>query len=74
MEGIMEKIILLGTIIFVSVILFISGLLVNKFSNNGIFFGVRIPKEYEKDEDLIKLEKEYKKKFTLFILPFLILR
>lgn len=73
MEGIMEKIILLGTIVFVSVILFISGLLVNKFSNNGIFFGVRIPKEYEKDEDLINLEKEYKKKYMVFILPFLIL-
>ncbi|MDZ7542761.1 hypothetical protein GNF83_16540, partial [Clostridium perfringens] len=53
----MENIIILGSTIFVSIILFFSTFLVNKFSNNGIIFGVRVPKEYEKDEDIVSLEK-----------------
>lgn len=65
----MEKVIILGTTIFVSIILFFSTFLVNKFSNNGIIFGVRVPKEYEKDEDIIDLEKEYKRNYLIFILP-----
>lgn len=65
----MEKVIILGTTIFASIILFFSTFLVNKFSNNGIIFGVRVPKEYEKDEDIISLEKEYKKNYLIFILP-----
>lgn len=69
----MEKIIILGSTIFVSIILFFSTIFVNKFSNNGIIFGVRVPKEYEKDEDIIKLEKEYKKNYLIFILPLIIL-
>lgn len=69
----MEKIIILGSTIFVSIILFFSTIFVNKFSNNGIIFGVRVPKEYEKDEDIIKLEKEYKKNYLIFMLPLIIL-
>lgn len=69
----MEKIIILGSAIFVSIILFFSTIFVNKFSNNGIIFGVRVPKEYEKDEEIIKLEKEYKKNYLIFILPLIIL-
>ncbi|MGG7212735.1 DUF1648 domain-containing protein [Clostridium nigeriense] len=69
----MEKIIILGSTIFVSIILFFSTIFVNKFSNNGIIFGVRVPKEYEKDEEIIKLEKEYKKNYLIFILPLIII-
>lgn len=65
----MEKIFLVGSTIFVSIILFISTFWVNKFSNNGIIFGVRVPKEYEKDENIIKLDKEYKKMYLIFVLP-----
>ena len=58
----MEKIFLVGSTIFASIILFISTFWVNKFSNNGIIFGVRVPKEYEKEDEILKLEKEYKTK------------
>lgn len=65
----MERIIIISCTIITSLILFFSTFLVNKFSNNGIIFGVRVPKEYEKDEDILKLEKEYKKNYLIFILP-----
>ena len=67
----MEKIFLVGITIFLSIILFISTFWVNIFSNNGIIFGVRVPKEYEKDEAIIKLDKEYKKMYLIFVLPFI---
>lgn len=69
----MEKIIIFGSTIFVSIVLFFSTYLVNRFSNNGIIFGVRVPKEYEKDKDIINLEKEYKKNYLIFILPLIII-
>lgn len=69
----MEKIIIIGSTIWVSIILVISTFFVNRFSNNGIIFGVRVPKEYEKDKDIIKLEKEYKKNYLIFILPLIII-
>ena len=69
----MEKIFLVGSTIFVSIILFISTFWVNKFSNNGIIFGVRVPKEYEKDENIIKLDKEYKKMYLIFVLPLILI-
>ena len=69
----MEKIFLVGSTIFVSIILFISTFWVNKFSNNGIIFGVRVPKEYEKEDEILKLEKEYKKNHLIYILPVIII-
>ena len=69
----MEKIIIIGSTIFVSIILVISTLFVNRFSNNGIIFGVRVPKEYEKDRDIIDLEKKYKKDYLIYILPLIII-
>jgi len=68
-----EKIFLVGSTIFISIILFVSTFWVNKFSNNGIIFGVRVPKEYEKDESILKLEKEYKKNYLGFILPLILI-
>ena len=69
----MEKIFLVGSTIFVSIILFISTFWVNKFSNNGIIFRVRVPKEYEKEDEILKLEKEYKKNHVIYILPVIII-
>ena len=69
----MEKIFLVGSTIFVSIISFVSTFWVNRFSNNGIIFGVRVPKEYEKDESILKLEKEYKKNYLIFILPLILI-
>lgn len=69
----MEKIIIVSCTIIISLILFFSTFLVNKFSNNGIIFGVRVPKEYEKDEDILKLEREYKKNYLIFILPLILI-
>lgn len=69
----MERIIIISCTIITSLILFFSTFLVNKFSNNGIIFGVRVPKEYEKDEDILKLEKEYKKNYLIFILPLILI-
>ncbi|MCF0147623.1 MAG: DUF1648 domain-containing protein [Clostridium sp.] len=69
----MEKIIIISCTIITSLILFFSTFLVNKFSNNGIIFGVRVPKEYEKDEDILKLEKEYKRNYLVFILPLILI-
>lgn len=69
----MEKIIIIGSTIWVSIILVISTFFINRFSNNGIIFGVRVPREYEKDKDIVDLEKEYKKNYLIFILPLIII-
>lgn len=69
----MEKIIIIGSTIWISIILVISTFFVNRFSNNGIIFGVRVPREYEKDKDIVTLEKEYKKNYLIFILPSIII-
>ncbi|MCR1951348.1 DUF5808 domain-containing protein [Clostridium sp. DSM 100503] len=69
----MERIIVCSMIIFISLISFFSGLYVNKLSNNGIIFGVRVPKEYEKDNDIIKLEKKYKKFYLIFSIPVILI-
>lgn len=42
----------------------------NSFSNNGIYFGVRIPKRFKEMKELKDLEKEYKR---IILLTFLIL-
>lgn len=69
----MEKIIIIGSTIWVSIILVISTFFINRFSNNGIIFGVRVPKEYENDKDIVTLEKEYKKVYLIFSLPLIII-
>lgn len=65
----MDMIIIYIVMVFLSIISFFQGLFVNKFSNNGIIFGVRVPEEFKNDEDIKKLEKEYKKIYILSILP-----
>lgn len=69
----MDVIIVVSMTIFISLILFFSGLYVNKLSNNGIIFGVRVPNEYEKDTDILNLEKQYKKFYVIFSLPIILI-
>lgn len=58
---------------FITVILYIQVFNLNRFSNNGIYFGVRVPLEYKNDTDILELEKKYKKQNILFVLPLIIL-
>ncbi|MBM6861519.1 hypothetical protein H9X78_13785, partial [Clostridium saudiense] len=58
---------------FTTVILYIQVFNLNRFSNNGIYFGVRVPLEYKNDTDILELEKKYKKQNILFVLPLIIL-
>lgn len=69
----MDIIIIYILMIFLSIILFFQGLFVNRVSNNGIIFGVRVPVEFRKDEDIQKLEKEYKKIYILSIFPTIVI-
>lgn len=43
------------------IIMFVLAYYVNNASNNGIIFGVRIQKKYQKDEKIKVLDKEYKR-------------
>ena len=69
----MDIIIIYILMIFLSIILFFQGLFVNRVSNNGIIFGVRVPVEFRKDEDIQKLEKEYKKIYILSVFPTIVI-
>lgn len=69
----MERVIVCSMSIFIGLISFFSGLYVNKLSNNGIIFGVRVPKEYEKDNEILKLEKQYKKFYLIFSIPVILI-
>lgn len=56
------------TIITLNIILltmFILSYYLNSSSNKGIYFGVRIPKTFQKEEKLLNIEKEYKKKVLI---------
>lgn len=44
-----------------TIVVFLLTYYVNKISNNGIIFGIRFPLEYLKEEELIHLEKKYKR-------------
>lgn len=69
----MDIIIIYILMIFLSIIVFFQGLFVNRVSNNGIIFGVRVPVEFRKDEDIQKLEKEYKKIYILSVFPTIVI-
>lgn len=58
---------------FITVTLYIQVFNLNRFSNNGIYFGVRVPLEYKNDIDILRLEKKYKKENIIFILPLIML-
>lgn len=69
----MDMIIVVSMTIVISLISFFSGLYVNRLSNNGIIFGVRVPREYEKDNDILKLENQYKKFYLIFNIPIILI-
>lgn len=53
--------------------MFILSYYLNKTSNNGIFFGVRIPKIHNEEVELKSLEKEYKRIIIIiFVIIFII--
>ena len=58
---------------FIAIILYIQVFNLNRFSNNGIYFGIRVPLEYKDDKDILELEKIYKKQNIILILPIIIL-
>lgn len=58
---------------FITVTLYIQVFNLNRFSNNGIYFGVRVPLEYKNDIDILRLEKKYKKENIIFVLPLIML-
>ena len=57
----MERYMPWGIVNIMILTMFIISYYVNKTSNNGIFFGVRIPKEYQNESEIINLDNEYKK-------------
>ena len=58
------------TLILVVGLLFFQGLFVQKFSNNGIIYGIRVPEEYKNLEEINYIKKRYRKRylFTMIIL------
>ncbi|GAA0776521.1 DUF1648 domain-containing protein [Clostridium subterminale] len=53
-------------------VIFLISYFINKTSNNGIFFGVRFPKEYQGEKELKDIEKSYRKVIsTIFLIMFI---
>lgn len=71
MDG--EKIVILITSIFITIVLFLTTYFVNRFSNNGIVFGVRVPKKYINSNEIKELEREYKKKYLIYMIPIVVI-
>lgn len=55
------------------IIMFVLAYYINKASNNGIIFGVRIPKKYQNDEKIKLLEKKYKRLNVIVFLIFTVI-
>lgn len=69
----MEEIIKYFIFAFVSITLYVQIFYLNRFSNNGIYFGIRVPLEYKDDNEIAELEKKYKIENLIFILPLVII-
>lgn len=50
---------------FLMFVLYFMGLFVYNLENKSIFFGVRLPMEYNKKENFSQLKKEYRRNFSL---------
>ncbi|MEW8994661.1 DUF5808 domain-containing protein [Clostridium sp.] len=48
--------------------IFLISYFINNTSNNGIFFGVRFPKEYQGEKELKDIEKSYRKVISIIFL------
>lgn len=65
----MEAIVFYGIVLITFVMLFFQGYYLDKVSNNGIYYGVRVP-EGEKDiEEISIIRKDYRKRFLIVMLP-----
>ncbi|WP_346936490.1 DUF5808 domain-containing protein [Clostridium sp.] len=52
--------------------IFLISYFINNTSNNGIFFGVRFPKEYQGEKELKDIERSYRKVIsTIFLIMFI---
>ena len=71
MDG--EKIIIFITNIIVTLSLIGTTYFINRFSNNGIIFGVRVPKKYINSNEIKELERDYKKKYLIYMIPLMII-
>ena len=71
MDG--EKIIIFITSIIVTLSLIGTTYFINRFSNNGIIFGVRVPKKYINSNEIKELERDYKKKYLIYMIPLMII-
>lgn len=69
----MERWMILFNINLMLILLFLLAYFLNKVSNNGIFFGIRFPLEYLKEEKLINIEKSYKKVVMIFFIVLFII-
>lgn len=69
----MDKTITIITLNIVLLTMFILSYYLNNSSNKGIYFGVRIPKAFQKEEKLLKIEKDYKKKVLVCFIILVIL-
>lgn len=57
----MEKWVTIININLITALMFLITFFLNRASNSGIFFGVRFPLEYLRENELLKIEKVYKK-------------
>lgn len=53
------------TLVLVVGMLFFQGLFVEKFSNNGIIYGIRLPEEYKNLEAINYIKKRYRKRYLV---------
>lgn len=55
----------IGLISFIGLIIYITGVFIQNQTTKGVFFGVRTPEQFLKRDDLKKLEKDYKKRWSI---------
>ncbi|WP_346929421.1 DUF5808 domain-containing protein [Clostridium sp.] len=68
----MDKWLFLVVVNSMILVLFLISYFVNNTSNNGIFFGVRFPKEYQGEKELKDIERSYRKVIsTIFLIMFI---
>lgn len=69
----MESVFIYGIIIVTFVLTFVQGYFLDRMSNNGIFYGVRVPEKYKDIEELKKVKIRYKKRYLIIMLPVFII-
>ena len=69
----MDKFITIITLNIMLITMFILSYYLNSSSNKGIYFGVRIPKAFQKEEKLLNIEKDYKKKILIYFIILVVL-